>query len=101
MGAEGIRQYLSHLAIQDNVSASTQNQVPGRELGRVEGTERAKRPQRVPTVLTPDEVRRVPSHITGVHHLMAGLLYGTGPRVMERVRLRVQGRRFRLRADYG
>ena len=101
MGEEEIRQYLSHLANQGNVSASTQNQalcallflyreVLGRELARVEGIERAKRPQRVPTVLTRDEVRRVLSHITGVHHLMAGLLYGAGLRVMECVRLRVK-----------
>jgi integron integrase len=101
MGAEEIRQYLSHLANQGNVSASTQNQalcallflyreVLGRELERVEGIERAKRPQRVPTVLSRDEVRRVMSHLTGVHRLMAGLLYGAGLRVMECVRLRVK-----------
>ena len=101
MGAGEIRQYLSHLANQGNVSASTQNQalcallflyraVLGVELDRVEGIERAKRPRRVPTVLTRYEVRRVLSHVAGVHRLMAGLLYGAGLRVMECVRLRVK-----------
>lgn len=101
MGAEEIRQYLSHLANQGNVSASTQNQalcallflyreVLGREMEFIDGIERAKRPQRVPTALTREEARRVLAHLQGVHHLMTGLLYGAGLRVMECVRLRVK-----------
>ena len=101
MGADEIRQYLSHLANQGRVSASTQNQalaallflyreVLGFELERVDGIERARRPQHVPTVLTREEVRRVLSQLSGVHHLMASLLYGSGLRVMECVRLRVK-----------
>jgi integron integrase len=101
MGMDEIRQYLSHLANQGNVSASTQNQalsallflyreVLGRELEYVDGIERAKRPQRVPTVLTSSEVQRVLAQLSGIHRLMASLLYGAGLRLMECVRLRVK-----------
>ena len=106
MGAEAIRQYLSHLANQDKVSASTQNQalaallflyrdVLGKEMGFIEGIERAKRPIKVPTVLTREEVTRVLAHLSGAYHLMAGLLYGAGLRLMECLRLRVKD------IDYG
>ena len=101
MGVEEVRQYLSHLANQGQVSASTQNvalsallflyrEVLDREVEFIEGIERAKRPVRVPTVLTREEVRRLLGRLTGRHHLMAGLLYGTGMRLMECVRLRVK-----------
>ncbi|MGH9900232.1 MAG: integron integrase [Pyrinomonadaceae bacterium] len=101
MGADEIRQYLSHLATDGQVAASTQNvalaallflyrEVLLIDLPLVEGVERAKRPQRVPVVLTPDEARRVLSQLSGTHHLMAGLLYGAGLRLMECVRLRVK-----------
>lgn len=101
MGVDEIRQYLSHMATNDRVAASTQNvalsallflykEVLQVELGLVDGVERAKRPQRVPVVLTSDEVRRVLSHLTGTHHLMASLLYGAGLRLMECVRLRIK-----------
>lgn len=98
MGVEEIRQYLSHLATDKNVAASTQNvalaallflyrEVLQIDLPRVEGVERAKRPQRIPTVLTAEEVRRVLSQLTGTHRLMASLLYGAGLRLMECCRL--------------
>jgi integron integrase len=101
MGAEEIRQYLSHLANSQNVAASTQNQalsallflyreVLGLDLPFVEGIVYAKRPVRVPTVLTSDEARHLLAQLSGVHHLMAGLLYGAGLRLMECVRLRVK-----------
>ena len=101
MGAGEIRQYLSHIADRHNVAASTQNQtlsallflyreVLGVELPFVEGVVYAKRPARVPTVLTREEVGRLLSHLSGVHHLMASLLYGAGLRLMECVRLRVK-----------
>jgi integron integrase len=101
MGVAEIRQYLSHLATDQHVSASTQNvalaallflyrEVLQIELPRIEGVERAKRPKRVPVVLSPEEVRRVLSHLTGTHHLLASLLYGAGLRLMEAVRLRVK-----------
>ncbi len=101
MGVDEIRQYLSHLAVDGQVAASTQNvalsalqflyqEVLNIELPLIDGVERAKRPQRVPVVLTPDEVKRVLELITGTHHLMASLLYGAGLRLMECVRLRVK-----------
>ncbi len=101
MGAEEIRQYLSHLATEGQVSASTQNQalsallflyreVLGIELPFIDGIERAKRPVRVPVVLTRDEANNILSQLSGVYYLMACLLYGSGLRVMECVRLRVK-----------
>src|SRR4051812_3232290 len=85
MGADEIRQFLSHLAVGKAVAASTQNQalsallflyrdVLGVELPYVEGIERAKRPSRVPVVLTRGETGRVMSHMNGTYRLMAGLL---------------------------
>ena len=101
MGVDEIRQYLSHLATDENVAAATQNvalaallflyrEVLLIELPLIEGVERAKRPRRVPVVFTADEVKRVLAHLTGTHHLMASLLYGAGLRLMECVRLRVK-----------
>jgi integron integrase len=108
MGVDEIRQYLSHLATNEQVSASTQNvalsallflyrEVLLIDLPLIEGVERAKRPQRIPVVLTTDEVRRVLAQITGTHHLMASLLYGAGLRLMECVRLRVKDLDFNYR----
>lgn len=101
MGVDEIRQYLSHLATNGQVAASTQNvalaallflyrEVLGIDLPLIEGVERAKRPQRIPVVLTPEEVERILKQMTGTHHLMASLLYGAGLRLMEAVRLRVK-----------
>jgi integron integrase len=101
MGQNEIRQYLSHLATDDNVAASTQNvalaallflyrEVLQIDLPLIEGVERAKRPQRIPIVLTAEEVKKVLARISGTHHLMASLLYGAGLRLMECVRLRVK-----------
>ncbi len=101
MGAGEIRQYLSHLATEGQVSASTQNQALsallflyrealGIELPFIDGIERAKRPVRVPVVLTREEANEILSQLSGVYHLMACLLYGSGLRVMECVRLRVK-----------
>lgn len=101
MGVDEIRGFLTHLAVEGNVAASTQNvalsallflyrDVLRVELPFIDGVERAKRPARVPMVLTRDEVNRVLAHTSGVHQLMAGLLYGAGLRLMECVRLRVK-----------
>ena len=101
MGVDEIRQYLSHLATDGNVAASTQNvalcallflyrQVLEIDLPLIENVERAKRPKRVPVVFTPGEVRRVLANIQGTHLMMASLLYGAGLRLMECVRLRVK-----------
>lgn len=101
MGSEEIRAYLTHLASDVQVSASTQNQaasallflyrqVLGVDLPYVEGVERAKRPARLPVVLTRGEARLLLSRMSGTYWLMASLLYGSGLRLMECVRLRVK-----------
>lgn len=101
MGAEEIRQFLSHLAVEGKVAASTQNvalcallflyrDVLRVELPYVEGILRAKRPARVPVVFTRQEVDALRSHLTGTYKLIAELLYGAGLRLMEAVRLRVK-----------
>ncbi len=96
-----VTEFLSYLASQGNVAASTQNQALSAllflykqvlkvEIGWLEGVERAKKPVRVPVVLSPDEVRRVLAQLHGGALLMANLLYGSGLRLMECVRLRVK-----------
>lgn len=96
-----IRQFLSHLAVDGNVAASTQNvalcvllflyrDVLGVELPYVEGIQRAKRPARVPVVFTRAEATALVSHLSGTYKLIAGLLYGSGLRLMEALRLRVK-----------
>jgi site-specific recombinase XerD len=101
MGAAEIGAFLTHLAAVDNVAASTQNQalsailflyqqVLKKEVGWVGEVERAKGPKRVPVVLTRDEVHKIFAHLHGTSRLMAGLLYGSGLRLMECVRLRVK-----------
>ena len=110
MGASDISTFLTHLARIGNVSASTQNQalsallflyqqVLKQDVGWISEVERAKRPKRVPVVLTRDEVHKMFAHLHGMPRLMAGLLYGSGLRLMECVRLRVKG--FRLCPDHG
>lgn len=101
MGAPEIERFLTHLAVQGSVSASTQNQalsallflykqVLGVELPWLDGIERAKKPQRLPVVLTRAEVAALLGELTGTPWLMASLLYGSGLRLMECVRLRVK-----------
>jgi integron integrase len=101
MGASEVTAFLTALATERHVAASTQNQalsailflykqVLGVELPWLDDVQRAKKPRRLPTVLTQAEVRALLAHIEGVHGLMARLLYGTGMRLMEAVRLRVQ-----------
>src|SRR5438067_9096697 len=101
MGAAEVSEFLTHLARDGNVSASTQNealsallflykQVLKEEIGWLEDVERAKKPTRLPVVLTHDEVHNVFAHLHGTPRLMAGLLYGSGLRLMECVRLRVK-----------
>lgn len=101
MAATEVSRFLSDLAVRRKVSASTQNQafnallflyreVLHQDWGELGQVERAKRPERLPTVLTKAEVARVLAGMTGTHQLMAKLLYGTGMRLMECVRLRVK-----------
>ncbi|MFH1725065.1 MAG: integron integrase [Elusimicrobiota bacterium] len=96
-----IKRFLSGLASDAGVSASTQNQalnallflyeqVLGRKIGLMEGMVRAKRPRRLPIVLSRDEVRRVVGRMTGTPRLMATLLYGAGLRLLECCSLRVK-----------
>jgi len=101
MAEPEVTEFLTHLARDEHVAASTQNQalsallflykeVLKQEIGWLQGVERAKRPSRLPVVLTRDEVRKIFAHLHGKHRLMAGLLYGSGLRLMECVRLRVK-----------
>jgi len=101
MGAPEIRAFLSHLATHQHVAASTQNSalnallflyraVLQQPFPDLEHIERAKRPQRLPTVLTREEVHDLLSRLSGMPLLMASLLYGAGLRLMECVRLRVK-----------
>lgn len=101
MGAREVEAFLTCLATQGRVAASTQNQalsallflyreVLQEDLPWLENVRRAKRPRRLPVVLSRDEVTRLLSEMDGVTWLMASLLYGAGMRLMECVRLRVQ-----------
>ena len=108
MGKQEVEQFLTHLAVDRNVAASTQNQalsailflykeVLEKDIGWLDDLERAKRPARRPVVLTTAEVRDVLAHLEGRHRLMANLLYGAGLRLMECVRLRVKDLDFEYR----
>ena len=101
MGAAEVAQFLSSLAVDGKVAASTQNQalsallflyrhVLHQDLPWLEDVVRARRPKHLPVVLTRDEVRAVISKLAGTARLMATLLYGSGLRVLECARLRVQ-----------
>ena len=101
LGAAEVEHFLTLLAVRDKVAAATQNQalsallflykqVLGIELPWLDEIDRAKKPQRLPVVLTRAEAQALLAQMTGVHWLMASLLYGTGMRLMECVRLRVQ-----------
>ena len=101
MREEEIRAYLSHLAIDRNVAASTQNvalaallflyrDVLKIDLNRIEDIERARLPTRLPVVFTRDEVKAILKQLSSVDHIVASLMYGTGLRLMECLRLRVK-----------
>lgn len=101
MAEPEINTFLTHLAVKEKVSASTQNQallallflyrhVLGREVGDLGEVIRARKPKRVPVVMTRDEVKAVLANLTGDKWLMASLMYGAGLRLMECLRLRVQ-----------
>jgi integron integrase len=100
MGTPEIEAFLTHLAVQGRVAASTQNQALNallflyRDVLKLELTEisavRAKRSQYLPTVLTKEEAKAVIQHIDGVPQLVVKLLYGCGLRLTEGLRLRVK-----------
>lgn len=101
MGAAEVRHFLTYLASEAEVAASTQNQafsallflykaVLERELPWIDDIERAKRPAKLPVVFTQEEARAVLANLHGTARLMANLLYGCGLRLNECVRLRVK-----------
>jgi integron integrase len=101
MGAAQVESFLSSLAVDRKVAASTQNQALSAilflyravlevDLPWLENLIHAKRPQRLPVVLTRDEVRRVLAHLDGTDWLIASLLYGSGMRLSECLQLRVK-----------
>jgi len=101
MAEPEINAFLTHLAVDRKVSASTQNQalsallflyryVIGREVGNLGDVIRARRPKRLPVVMTREEVKAVLANLVGDKRLMASLMYGAGLRLMECLRLRVQ-----------
>ncbi|MGH9867164.1 MAG: integron integrase [Candidatus Polarisedimenticolia bacterium] len=101
MAEHEVNAFLSMLATREHVSASTQNQalsailflyrdVLGQDLPWLEEVVRAKKPRRIPVVLSRDEVRALIGRLNGISRLMAMLLYGTGMRLMECHHLRIK-----------
>jgi site-specific recombinase XerD len=101
MGVQEVHQFLSHLAVEGQVAASTQSQalsailflyqqVLKQDIGWLQDVVRAKQPQRLPVVLTQDEVAQVLRRLSGISWIMGTLLYGAGLRLMECLRLRVK-----------
>lgn len=108
MGAAEVEVFLSHLAVERNVSASTQNQAKAAllylykqvlktDLPWLNEVVQAKTPKRLPVVLTPTEVRTLLLHMDGSTGLIAQLLYGTGMRLLEALRVRVKDVEFARR----
>jgi integron integrase len=101
MGEIEINQFISHLAVKENVSASTQNQalcaiiflykhVIKKDIDDLGTVVWAKKSEKLPVVLTREEVKLLFTHLTGVARLMAGLLYGSGLRLRECLGLRIK-----------
>lgn len=101
MGGDEVNTFLTSLAVDDHVSAATQNQalcallflyreVLREPLPWLDELVRARRPFRVPVVLTPEEVKHLLDHLTGTTRLIALLLYGSGLRLLECLQLRVK-----------
>ena len=101
MSEKEITEFLTHLAVKKHVAASTQNQafcallflyqqVLQRKLDFIDGVARVTRPPKIPVVFTREEARAVLDRLVGEYRLMSDLLYGSGLRLMECVRLRVK-----------
>ena len=101
MGEEQIAEFLTYLAVEKHVAASTQNQalsallflyqqVLDRKLDFIDKVERVKRPPKVPVVFTRAEARAVLAQLKGDYRLMVHLLYGSGLRLLECLRLRIK-----------
>jgi len=108
LGATEVEIFLTHLAVERCVAASTQNQAKSAllflyrevlevELPWLDGVEKAKASMHLPVVLTPEEVSRVLMRLQGTHRLIGRLLYGTGLRIMEALRLRTKDVEFSRR----
>ena len=108
LGAAEVTEFLTHLAVQRNVAPSTQNQaksallflyriVLGVQLPWLDEVIAAHAPRRLPVVLTPAEVRLLLNELSGVMGLVSALLYGTGMRLLEGLRLRVKDLEFERR----
>jgi integron integrase len=108
MGVDEIRAYLTHLAVEKNVAASTQNialsallflykQVLKIDLPYIDKIERAKKPKRVPVVYSRAEVKSILANLEGTPYLIASLLYGCGLRLTECLSLRVKDLDFEYR----
>ncbi|WP_421621848.1 integron integrase [Alkalilimnicola ehrlichii] len=111
MGAAQVRAFLTDLAVERHVAPATQNQalnalvflyskVLEQPLGEIGGIVRAKRRERLPVVLSRDEVSRLLANLSGAYWLIACLQYGSGLRLLESVRLRVKDVDFRHRAVF-
>jgi integron integrase len=101
MGRTEVTRFLTHLAVHDNVAAATQNQALSSilflyrdvlkiNLPWLDDVHRAKKPARLPVVLSREEVKRLLAQLDGTHWLIVCLLYGSGLRLMEALRLRVK-----------
>jgi integron integrase len=101
MAEDEIREFISNLAIEAGITASTQTvalsallflyrDVLKQKLPYVSNIERARKPKRMPVVFTREEVKRIFANLEGTHWLIAGLLYGSGLRLMESLRLRIK-----------
>lgn len=99
--ADKVRGFLTHLAREKDVSASTQNQalnavvflychVLNEDVGNFAGFHPARQPRRLPTVLSQDEMAALLGHMSGMHWMIAALLYGSGLRLNEALSLRVK-----------
>ncbi len=100
LGVNEVRQYLEYLVVERNVAASTQNlalnalvflydQVLHQPIGEIGNFTRARRPRKIPVVLSRSETSHLLEQLQGSHHLMTSLLYGAGLRLMECIRLRI------------
>lgn len=101
LGAESIKNYINHLAVEKHVSSSTQNQalqgilflyrnILKKEIGWIEDIKYVRQVTHLPVVFSRDEVFRIINNLEGVIELIVSVLYGTGMRITEALRLRVK-----------
>ena len=94
VGGDDVRDFLTNLVVQRQVSFSTQKQafnallfvfryVLDKPIGSIDEVPRSKTPRKLPVVLTAEEINRIFAHLSGIHRLMAMLIYGSGLRLVE------------------